>query len=492
MAPRFDPEAFRRYEKLVMDRQGKGLVGAVEQVWGLLSGILNDAGNGIAPGALPPTPPTPLATYLVAGGQVTWVTGLEFAVAAGNGFVNGVPVAWTGQTVTLDAADPDDPRIDVIYVDAAGTADSITGVPSADPSEPVTDPATQLRLALVTVAAGATSPTVTSETVYAENAGAPAEWTWTTSGSGWNLASDGSPGSPRSGAVVIEGTDVDEGAYIQGERGGPAIDPAAFGQLVLFLGFKAIPDASRYLQVSLRNGGVLVGNALRLDDGFGLDETNTSTYQALVIPTVQFAVPAGTLFNQIRLEAIGAGGDGLSVLIDDILLTSGGITIIGGGGLSQDEADARYAQRANNLSDLSSALTARQNLQVTHANLPDVTADQHHAKSHVHSGDGSGTVAHSSLSGLTTGDPHTQYQLRSERGAANGYASLGADTLVPQDQLGTGVQDGTKFLRDDGTWQSIDASGRYRAWTYTNFSAGEFTYVVDGNGDPVYSLQALE
>lgn len=56
-------------------------------------------------------------------------------------------------------------------------------------------------------------------------------------------------------------------------------------------------------------------------------------------------------------------------------------------------------------------------------------------------------------------DPHTGYQRESEKGAASGYASLGADTLVPQDQLGSGVQDGTKFLRDDGTWQNPPAGG---------------------------------
>jgi hypothetical protein len=55
-------------------------------------------------------------------------------------------------------------------------------------------------------------------------------------------------------------------------------------------------------------------------------------------------------------------------------------------------------------------------------------------------------------------DPHTGYQKESEKAAASGYASLGADTLVPQDQLGTGAQDGTKFLRDDGTWQTVSAS----------------------------------
>ena len=56
-------------------------------------------------------------------------------------------------------------------------------------------------------------------------------------------------------------------------------------------------------------------------------------------------------------------------------------------------------------------------------------------------------------------DPHTGYQRESEKAAANGYASLGADTLVPQDQLGTGTQDGTKFLRDDGTWQAPAGTG---------------------------------
>jgi len=55
-------------------------------------------------------------------------------------------------------------------------------------------------------------------------------------------------------------------------------------------------------------------------------------------------------------------------------------------------------------------------------------------------------------------DPHTGYQKESEKGVASGYASLGADALVPQDQLGTGTQDGTRFLRDDGTWQTVSTA----------------------------------
>jgi hypothetical protein len=47
----------------------------------------------------------------------------------------------------------------------------------------------------------------------------------------------------------------------------------------------------------------------------------------------------------------------------------------------------------------------------------------------------SGVSAHSALSGLTTGDDHTQYQKESEKGVANGYASLDSGILVPVAQL---------------------------------------------------------
>src|SRR3990167_5732256 len=48
-------------------------------------------------------------------------------------------------------------------------------------------------------------------------------------------------------------------------------------------------------------------------------------------------------------------------------------------------------------------------------------------------------------------DPHTGYQKESEKGAASGYASLGAGGLVPISQLASGTPDGTKYVRDDGT-----------------------------------------
>jgi hypothetical protein len=56
-------------------------------------------------------------------------------------------------------------------------------------------------------------------------------------------------------------------------------------------------------------------------------------------------------------------------------------------------------------------------------------------------------------------DPHTQYQKESEKGAASGYAGLGANSLVPAAQLGTGTPSATTFLRGDQTYATPAGGG---------------------------------
>lgn len=47
-------------------------------------------------------------------------------------------------------------------------------------------------------------------------------------------------------------------------------------------------------------------------------------------------------------------------------------------------------------------------------------------------------------------DPHTQYQRESEKGAANGYASLDANTRVPQAQIASGTASAGRVPASDG------------------------------------------
>jgi len=101
-----------------------------------------------------------------AGGAVTVSSGMTVAVAAivgGAVTINGtiVATAYVAGTVTLDAADPTNPRIDSIYYDTAGLVDNATGTAVAVTSTtgPVspTLSATQIRIADIYVAAGATT-----------------------------------------------------------------------------------------------------------------------------------------------------------------------------------------------------------------------------------------------------------------------------------------------------------------------------------------------
>lgn len=101
-----------------------------------------------------------------AGGAVTVSSGMTVAVSAitvSTVYVNGsvVGTGYAGGTVTLAASDPTNPRIDSIYYDTSGAVDDATGtavaVTSTTGPVPPTLSSTQIRLADIYVAAGATS-----------------------------------------------------------------------------------------------------------------------------------------------------------------------------------------------------------------------------------------------------------------------------------------------------------------------------------------------
>jgi len=89
---------------------------------------------------------TPNGTRVVSGGRVIWQQDLDFTITAATYYINGVRYDSRETNVTLDPADPTNPRFDRFYLDADGLAGVITGTPAADPSAPSVDAETQLRL----------------------------------------------------------------------------------------------------------------------------------------------------------------------------------------------------------------------------------------------------------------------------------------------------------------------------------------------------------
>ena len=310
--------------------------GVTERWNGLAWESYSGAGTGVTP---PPTPGATPITWLVSGGQVVWDAAYTFRVSAASYYINGTPYTSAEDTVTLGAAGATLDRIDVIALDTSGAVVVIAGTASATPSEPSIDPAQYLKLAIVSVPhATVAPPDVQTVVIYAEDVGPPTEWAWTSSGASIVV---NSTSTPHVGTKTIEGSNVVAGVYAEGTAAAP-LDPTDYDQLVLFIRSKAAWNSSRGLLVTLRLAGVLVGAAvqIRRSGTFGFDSTLTSDYQLVAIPIVAFAVPQGASIDAVRVEDFGGA---IGFFLDDISLQVGASSGGGTGGLSQEQADARYA-----------------------------------------------------------------------------------------------------------------------------------------------------
>jgi len=283
--------------------------------------------------------PQPITgNFLVSGGSVIWTSGLSFTVTAAVYYLSGIRYTSVQQNVTLATADGANPRIDVIGLDNTGTVFKVTGTPAASPSEPNIDPITQLQLAFVTIATGATTPTgVSSTMLYTEAAGDPTEWNATEVGTGFTT---NSASSPITGTKSILCASSVNGDYLQLQKGSGSLDINSFDYLVFNIKNTSAWGANRSLLVEWLSSGVLKGTALQLvDTAFGFSRSSLST-QLIAIPTILFGIPIGTSINQLRFITNGAS---INFRLDDIYFrNSGSGQPSVPGGLTQQQADARY------------------------------------------------------------------------------------------------------------------------------------------------------
>lgn len=304
------------------------------------------------------SPPNSSGALLISGGVITWVVDFDFNVSAAVYYIQNIQYTSAEQIITLDTPDATNSRIDVIGVDNTGFVFKVSGTASPAPSEPDVDPGTQLKLGIVLVPPASTEPVITTEVVYADNVGSPTEWNWTTSGSGFNVNSTNNPKSPST--KDIEGTSVTAGSYAIGQHGTSTIIPNNFNTLIIYIRSKATWANNRGLLVTLRSTGVQIGNPATINrtGTFGFDSSLTADYQLVAIPMATFAVPSASTINQVRISAFGSGH---GFYLDEIQFQGGDVEQPISG-ITQEQGDARYARRANNLSDLNSASIARTNL----------------------------------------------------------------------------------------------------------------------------------
>lgn len=292
---------------------------------------------------VPGTPQT--GTFLISGGGVAWVGNLDFIVAAAVYQIAGTQYTSAQDTVTLNAGDATNPRIDVIALDTAGAVVVIEGTPAADPSAPTVDAGTQLALTFVLVDANATTPggTITNTVMYAENTGPPTEFTTTSNGSGWTLNSVADPhaGSTHITAANVGGTT----SYVQFQAPAP-IDPTAYERLVFYVKVTAAWNTNRWLQLVWLLNGVEVGTVVELKDAtFGFSRSLTTDYQVIIVPTLLFNIPIGSLVNQLRIRRNNTSG--IDFRLDDVSLQLATTGVQPVQGLTQEQADARYVQLGN-------------------------------------------------------------------------------------------------------------------------------------------------
>ncbi len=256
--------------------------------------------------------------FLLTGGGVAYTSGLNVIVGASTYSIQGTSYASAQTSLTSDAADGSNPRIDVVALNSAGAAVIIKGTPAATPVKPDVDPTTQLELTFFIVAAGSSALSIASTDVYLENA----QYTTSQSGGQLTLASTN---NPRTGAVCIEATAFAANSY--GVFTVPAagtVDLSTRDNLVFYMRSKAAWNSNRSLTWRAYNAaGVALGNAVVMRNGsYGWDSSNVASYQQIVIPLSLFGV-SNLAVSSIRFTSSGNGGSALGFYMDDVKLQGG-------------------------------------------------------------------------------------------------------------------------------------------------------------------------
>lgn len=253
---------------------------------------------------------------LLTGGGVVWNSAYAYTVSAATYAINGTVYSSAETIVTLTAADGANPRIDVIALTSSSTAIKIDGTAAANPAEASIDPLTQIKVAIVYVAAGSAAATIATTSIYAENI----EWTSSVSG---GTISAASTSNPRAGTKDIEATSAIATNYVNLSNGS-AFDTTTRTTLSFYIRSKAAWPSAKSIQIQWNLAGVAKGTPVTIKTGaYGFNSGTTGAYQLVVIPLSAFGV-AGISVDALRFTVTG-GSSAIGFYIDDVAM-QGGVT----------------------------------------------------------------------------------------------------------------------------------------------------------------------
>lgn len=234
------------------------------------------------------------------GGNVAWTgTGLDFVETAAIYVLNGVITNSSTATLSLDASDPINNRIDLIGLGPTGPV-KITGVPSANPQEPSYNPQVFIRRAAVLVGAGAVVPTITTQIVYDEDLGLPDEWTPSSNGT-VDFANTNTPFHLTIDANV---TGLDSSKRIKFNFS-DTVNSAIRGSLLGWIRLATAMPVNQNLFIQLFYQGAPVSIQLPFTS-YGLIRSTSAQYQPFIFPFPSFGA-SNIVFDEIRIIPTGGG-----------------------------------------------------------------------------------------------------------------------------------------------------------------------------------------
>lgn len=304
-----DGKTIRRKVKLPEGKKGKDGSFYVRGGIANLAGPTGPAGQDGIDGTIP----VESGSYLLTGGEVIFNGGFDFTVTAATYVINGEPYASPQTDITLNNADPDDPRFDSFVFTTSNTVIAVEGTPDPNPSLPALDPDTQLFRTFVFIDAAATAVSITNLNLYLNNT----EWTYADNTATLN---PDSVADPHNGAKSIEGTAVPNGSFFT-LTNVSTLDIADHDQLTLWIKPKAAWGNNKQIGLRWYTGATARGTIVAIKNGALGFTSASNTWQTIAISTSAFNCN-GILVDNLRATVTGSGA-APGFFIDDVILQAG-------------------------------------------------------------------------------------------------------------------------------------------------------------------------